>query len=260
MNDIFYGNFILNLCKRSKRYFFYCFLLLASHLQAANEVVFTGGAALTSYQPSIIVPILTEAFRRNNSQFRAVYHPSLRSLALSNSGKFDGELHRVYDFHNVSMGKYPNLIRIESELLSVWLSVFSANGINITGWNSLKGYRVAFYRGRKNIELTLNRVLAPELINKVNNDKQAFSMLAAGRVDIVVSDSLQGKILVENHEKFTKIIEAAKIEEAKIYSYMHIKHQKIATEIAETLNGMKEDGSFSKILDQVNHSFRRNIK
>ncbi len=244
----------------STKFISYSLLMLSSYLQAANEVVFTGGASLKAYQPSVIVPILTEAFKRNGINFSAVHHPSPRSLASSNAGKFDGELHRVYDFHKVSKGKYPNLVRIESQLLSVWLSAFTTSNISITSWESLKGYRVAFYRGRKNIELTLNSVLAPGLINKVNNDKQAFSMLAAGRVDIVISDSLQGKILVENHEKFTKIIEAAKIEEAKIYSYMHIKHQKIATEIAETLNGMKEDGSFSKILDQVNHSFRRNIK
>jgi len=219
-------------------------------------VVFTGGAALTSYQPSIIVPILTEAFRRNNSQFRAVYHPSLRSLALSNSGKFDGELHRVYDFHNVSMGKYPNLIRIESELLSVWLSVFSANGINITGWNSLKGYRVAYYRGRKDAENILNKIIAPELITRVNTDEQAFSMLAADRVDFVIAESLQGRMIIESHQKFNDIVEASKISESKIYSYMHLKHKKIADQITYILNDMKKDGSFLKIFEQENLRFR----
>jgi len=251
---------MVNLLQNYTKLMIYSTLMLSFHLQAGNKVVFTSGASSHAYQPRVIVPILSEAFKRNGIEFHDVYHPSLRSLALSNAGKLDGELHRVYDFHKVSMGKYPNLVRIESQLLSVWLAAFATKDITITNWESLKGYRVAFYRGRKDIELTLKNVLAPGLINRVNTDEQAFSMLAAGRVDIVVSDSLQGRILVDNHEKFTKIIEAAKIEEAKIYSYMHIKHQKIATEIAETLNGMKEDGSFSKILDQVNHSFRRNIK
>ncbi|MCJ8339853.1 MAG: transporter substrate-binding domain-containing protein [Pseudomonadales bacterium] len=251
---------MVNFFKKSTKYIFCFLLILASHLHAANEIVFTGGASLKSYQPSIIVPILTEAFKRNGIKFRALHHPSLRSLMLANSGKLDGELHRVYDFHKVSMGKYPNLVRIESKLLSVWLSVFSANGIVITGWGNLKGFRVAYYRGRKDVETILNKVLAPELIIRVNTDEQAFSMLAAGRVDLVISESIQGKMLVESHQKFRKIMEVAKIDESKIYAYMHFKHKKLVGEIAEILNGMKEDGSFLKIVDKVNLRFRMNIK
>ena len=132
--------------------------------------------------------------------------------------------------------------------------------MSITNWQSLKGYRVAFYRGRKDIELTLKNILAPGLINRVNTDEQAFSMLATGRVDIVISDSLQGKMLVDSHEKFTKIIEVTKIEETKIYAYMHTKHLNMVSKIAKTLNVMKEDGSFWKIFDQASLRFRRNIK
>jgi polar amino acid transport system substrate-binding protein len=157
------------------------------------------------------------------------------------------------------MGKYPNLVRIESKLLSVWLSAFSSNGIIITGWGDLKEYRVAYYRGRKDVETILNKVLAPELIARVNTDEQAFSMLAAGRVDLVISESIQGKMLIESHQKFSKITEVAKIDESKIYAYMHIKHEKLVGDIAEILNGMKEDGSFLKIVDKVNLRFRMNI-
>ncbi|EPJ53500.1 MAG: hypothetical protein OFPI_10710 [Osedax symbiont Rs2] len=252
--------FMANILKKSTIFVFLNLLILSSHLQAANEIVFTGGASLKSYQPSIIVPILTEAFKRNGIQFHAVYHPSLRSLMLANSGKFDGELHRIYDFHKISKGKYPNLIRVESKLLSVWLSVFSASDISISGWDSLKGYRVAYYRGRKDVEIILNKVLAPDLINRVNTDEQAFSMLAAGRVDLVISESVQGTTLVESHHKYTDVLEVAKVSESKIYAYMHIKHKKIIAKIAETLNGMKEDGSFLKIINQVNLSFAQNIK
>ena len=248
-----------NILKQSTKFSFYILLILCSHLQAGNEIVFTGGASLKSYQPSIIVPILTEAFKRNSIEFRAVYHPSLRSLMLVDSGKLDGELHRVYDFHKVSKGKYPNLIRIESKLLSVWLSIFSAGDIRISGWESLKGYRVAYYRGRKDVEIILNKILAPDLINRVNTDQQAFSMLAAGRVDLVISESAQGQMLLESHQKFTNIVEAAKMDESKIYAYMHLKHKKIAAKIAQTLKGMKEDGSFLNIIEQVNLSFKPNI-
>jgi len=251
---------MVNLLQNYTKLMIYSTLMLSFHSQAGNKVVFTSGASSHAYQPRVIVPILSEAFKRNGIEFHDVYHPSLRSLALSNAGKLDGELHRVYDFHKVSMGKYPNLVRIESQLLSVWLAAFATKDITITNWESLKGYRVAFYRGRKDIELTLKNVLAPGLINRVNTDEQAFSMLATGRVDIVISDSLQGKMLVKVHEKFAKIIEVAKIEEVKIYAYMHTKHQNMVSKIAKTLNVMKKDGSFWEIVDQESLRFRRNIK
>jgi len=98
---------------------------------AIDEIIFFGGEPLDRYQPSAIVPILKEAFKRNGIKFNAVYHPSLRSLVLSNSGATDGELHRVYDFHKASGDKYPNLIRIESQLLSGWTSAFSNKKIEI---------------------------------------------------------------------------------------------------------------------------------
>ncbi len=84
--------------------------------QAVDEVHFVGGAPLDTYQPSVIVPILQEAFARNNINFKATHYPSARSLVMSNSGAADGELHRVYNFQEVSKGKYPNLIRGKTNL------------------------------------------------------------------------------------------------------------------------------------------------
>ena len=224
--------------------------------EAIDEVTFSGGAPLDGYQPRIIVPILAEAFKRNGIRFHAKYYPSLRSLASSNSGQVDGELHRVYDFHLVSGGKYPNLIRIESKLLSVWLAAFTAKNIKIQTWNDLKEYNVIYYRGRKNVEQFLKKILPPERIHDTKTDKQAFKMLAAGRVDIVISESRQGKILISDNPEFSDIVEIAKIDETKIYAYIHKKHKEIAPKIAETIEKMKTDGTFSKIVDQVNKAFQ----
>ncbi len=63
------------------------FIARASMANAADEVTFSGGAPLDGYQPRIIIPILKEAFKRNGIRFHANYHPSLRSLVMTNSGK-----------------------------------------------------------------------------------------------------------------------------------------------------------------------------
>ena len=109
------------------------------------EVTFSAGAPLNGFQAQMIIPILNEAFKRNGVEFKAEYNPSLRSLQKSNSGVVDGELHRIYDFHNASANKYPNLLRIESKILSVWVVAYATKNINIHRWQDLKNYNVVYF-------------------------------------------------------------------------------------------------------------------
>ena len=242
---------------KSLHILFVIFLITqTSTAEATDEVTFSGGAPLDEYQPRLIVPILTEAFKRNGIRFHAKYHPSLRSLQYSNSGKMDGELHRVHEFHEVSSGKYPNLMRIESKLLSVWLAAFATKSVKIEIWDDLKEYNVIYYRGRKNVELFLNKVLPPEKIYAVTTDEQAFRMLAASRTDMVISESRQGNKIIANNPKLSDIVEIAKLDETKIYAYIHKKHRDIAPIIAGAIEEMKWDGTFSMIVDDVNKAFR----
>ena len=174
---------------------------------------------------------------------------------MSNAGTVDGELHRVYEFHKVSGGKYPNLIRIESKLLSVWLAAFANKEIKIKTWNDLKGYKVIYYRGRKNVEKALGKVLPPAHIVSVTNDKEAFNMLAKGIDYIVISESREGNSAIRNNPEFKNIREIAKFEETLIYAYINRKHKKLAPKIAKTIEDMKKDGTFTKIIDEVNKSY-----
>jgi polar amino acid transport system substrate-binding protein len=232
------------------------FMMQTSLAEEINEITFSAGAPLDGYQARIIVPILSEAFKRNQIRFHAKYYPSLRSLQLSNSGEVDGELHRVDNFFEVSDGKYPNLLRIDSLLLSVWLSAFSTQNIKLESWEDLRNYRVIYYRGRKNVEKHLHRVLPNEQIYAVNTDEQAFRMLVADRADIVISENVQGNRIIADNPKLSAVVEIAKLQETKIYAYIHKKHEKLLPKIAETIGKMKVDNSFSKIVDDVNKTFR----
>jgi len=220
------------------------------HAKEVKLVNFTGGAPLDSYNPSITVPLLTEAFKRNGIKFYAEYQPSLRSLKLSNSGVFDGELHRVHNFHIVSKAQYPNLLRVESQLLSVWLAAFSTRPLKISSWKDLQGLKVAYYRGRKNITNILDQVLIPNNIVRVQDDQQAFMLLSTNRVDVVITTSIQGRKITENTPAFAKIIEAGKLQQSKIFAYMHLKHEQLAEKIAVTIEQMKTDGTFEKIVSE----------
>jgi len=226
-------------------------ILCTSSSFAQEKKLFLAGAPLDGYQAQIIAPLLREAFKRNNIRIKIESTPSARSLEMTNSGMADGELHRVYDFHAVSEGKYPNLIRIESRMMSVYLAVFSKNKTPVSSWKALKGHTVAYQRGRQNVQHELTAYIREEYIKPKNSDLIAFRMLANKRVDYVVSESFEGARLISQHPELEGLHEVGRLAETKIYSYMHIKHKELAKAIATTLENMKQDGTNEVIVSDV---------
>lgn len=212
------------------------------------KVSFVGGAPLQTFQPRVIIPLLTEAFKRNGIAFEARHVASARALLLSNSGEADGELHRVKDFHAITNNNYPNLVRIDSELLTVHLTIYALGSKQkVSGWSDLSGKRVAYQRGRKNVERFLELDAPPSVISTTLTDYNAFTMLTKGYVDFVVSESPEGLMMIETVPEFGVIREVARLEATPIYAYMHSRHAKLAERIAKTLEEMKRDGSFQRI-------------
>ncbi|MGL1894502.1 MAG: transporter substrate-binding domain-containing protein [Spirochaetaceae bacterium] len=229
----------------------YIFFITPSYSEEQQLFKFTGGAPLDSYQSITIIPILKEVFKKMNKKVTFKYNPSLRSLKLSNSGEYDGELHRVYDFHEITNKKYSNLIRIDTYMMSIHLSYFTTiKGLNIKNREDLAQYKVAYYRGRKNVDNLLKGFLPPSQIFLTNNDDIAFKMLSTGRVDIVIAEDVEGLFLIKKELSYSNIYKLKNIKETKIYTYLNKKHSSLLPLINKTLTDMKEDGSYQSILEE----------
>jgi len=222
-------------------------LCASSSILAVDSITFASGAPLEDYQARVVLPILTEAFAQQNVEFSAVYIPSLRALQISNSGMLDGELHRVYGFHEITHDKYNNLIRIDHKLLSVYLAIFAKEDLMVDNWDDLTHYSLAYYRGRKNVDSYLSHVGAQYGIYKVNTDKQAFRMLATNKVDIVISESHLGNALINSSKQLKGIKELKRLEKTDIYAYIHNKHQSLIPALIRALQQMKSQGRFEQI-------------
>ena len=222
-------------------------LLVSGSVYAKDKFVFSGSLPRNSYQPIIIIPLLTEAFRRNGHAFEFSQLPAKRSLIESNSGRTDGEIHRVSDFHKVSNNQFPNLIRIESKMLSVFISVFANKDLEIENTSDLSGLIIAYKRGEANTRNLLTKRYPEKNIYPTNGNEVSFNVLMTGRVDALIAESVRGNRLISSNSNYKNIIEIDHIQELHIYSYIHRKHSDIGDKIAATLETMKQDGTFARI-------------
>jgi len=216
---------------------------------AVDSITFASGAPLDDYQAKVIIPILTEAFKKHNIEFSAKQMPSLRSLQVSNSGELDGELHRVSNFHEITNNQYNNLLRIDSKLLSVHLIVFAKENFLINSTEDIQNYSLAYYRGRKDVDQLLSQQTTQKSIYRVNTDIQAFQMLAADRVDLVITESHLGNSIINSNTEFNNIKELKHLAKTDIHSYIHKKHQKLLPIINKTLELMEANGRFEEIIN-----------
>ncbi|SMF35912.1 extracellular solute-binding protein, family 3 [Desulfovibrio gilichinskyi] len=223
---------------------------------AQDKLIFASGSPMDSYQSMITYPLLKEACKRNGINLEVKSYPSPRALLMSNSGALDGELHRVYEFHEVSNGKYPNLVRIECQLLSSYVAVFSKDhNIKISSCADLKDATVGYRAGRQNIKKQLSETLPESHIFSQTSELSLFRMVGKGLLDYVISESIEGKKFLYLYPELKTIKEVGRLSEMKIYAYINKKYSQLAPKIAATLNEMKRDGTFKSIVIEARNSY-----
>lgn len=124
-----------------------------------NEIVLAGDTPFNIRSSKIIIATLEEALNRLGREFSPVLLPSKRALQVANDNQIDGLLHRVANFHEITNHQYPNLIRVESPVFSIYWSGFANDkDIQIDNWADLKNYTVGYMRGVVYVE-PVNRIV-----------------------------------------------------------------------------------------------------
>lgn len=219
---------------------------------AGETITFSAGSALNTFQPSLAVPLLREAFKRSGYVFKVIYLPSARSLQSSNSGLTDGELHRVSNLAEITGGRFSNLVRINTALLSLHTFVYARSGTQrVSTWKGLDGHVIAYKIGRRHIRDSLGKLSAKTLIFPVASEEQAFEMLAHNRVEYVVTEREDGNAVLVAHPDFQDIRPMAQLQVIKVHAYMNKKYKKLAVQISKILAQMKTDGTFKAITDKA---------
>lgn len=192
----------------------------------------------------IVAPIIKEAYKRLNIEVQINNYPWQRALHASNVGIADAELFRSF----VSEEEYPNLIKVDSPVYYVeFVACAKDPSIAITGWESIKQYDIGFMRGVKTIEQhtrTMNTA-------SVNTAEQAFNMLKADYIDIVVAEYINGLIILRKLGTRDIFILEPPIEQIPVYHFVNKRHADLLPLLKNSLKTMNENGELYSLKEQA---------
>ncbi|GAB5559018.1 MAG: hypothetical protein SynsKO_06650 [Synoicihabitans sp.] len=226
----------------------------------ASTVVWSGCAPATAPEKLVLVvgvapqhpylrkhiSFLREVLASQDLELEVQRHQSARCFELSNSGQVDGELWRIDGVDQ----DYPNLIQVPVALWSHPELAFVKEDIVLEDWASLAPYRVAYRVGTKIVENNIEGIVA----NKVPLEtiEAGFDLLAAGEVDVVVSDNIVGSLLLQEDRYRDSGIRQIQqpLDSALLYTYLHRKHAYRITALAEAIKRAKRDGTYERLIGE----------
>lgn len=218
--------------------------ITSTSLQAAETIVLSTHLTPGNFAYKSTEAILSEAFRRNGLVVKLKHLPGERALIEANTGVTDGEAHRIYDIAEIK--KLDNLVRIPEVQQTIKDYAWSVNVQSLEdGWSSLKPYRVGVIRG--SVFLTKMAKEHAKNVYEVPRYETLFKMLNGGRLDIVITAPSRAKKY--EGDKIKKVEPALTF--LPIYTYLHKKHKALAPKIASALHEMKTDGSYNKLLSDL---------
>lgn len=194
--------------------------------------------------------ILAVVYDRLHIPVSFVDLPGPRALILTSTGALDGEVARNADV----AADYPALIRVEPAINTVEPTAFSKSArIPITGWESLRPYRIGVVR---NLGISERETAGMPGVVAGTTLESLFSMLDLDRLDIVVIDRFSG-LLALHRMKLDGRIQALQppLVTIDVYHYLNARHRDLVPRVAAVLRAMRQSGE----LDRLAQDFEQKI-
>lgn len=199
----------------------------------------------TPEQDGVMDRIAKEAFRRCGYRLVLESLPAERALRHANKGVIDGDLARIEGLEKI----YPNLIRVPEKFIDWYFVAFSKQPLDLSeGWQALARHNVAIITGWKIYEKNTPQTAS---LTKVRNAEQLFTLLARDRTEIALYNRSSGVYLIDKM-KLNDVKELTPpLAIREMFIYLNRKHSRLVPRIAKALADMKSDGSYSRILTNV---------
>ena len=192
--------------------------------------------------------ILPLIYQRIDLDIQITAMPASRAEVAAKKGVVDGEIMRIWDYGIDN----PELIRVPTPyyFAETMPFVLKNSGIVIKSKADLAQYRIAKVRGVKH---THNMTQGLRFVFESKNPKNMFKLLRAGEVDVVLTNTLDG-LMALNNNGINDIIHMDKpLKTLPLYHYIHHKKAAIVPQIDNAIKQLKKSGELAKMLKQAEH-------
>ena len=188
--------------------------------------------------------VIREAYSRIGVKVEFRSYSAAEAIATSNSGVVTAELQRI---DGISQD-YENLVQVPIPINIIQGAAFSIKyRFPISGWHSLRPYRIGIVRGVVFAELPTRGMN----VSLANGYEELILMLENDQVDVVVMPRIQGLEAIHSAE-ITEIIEMdGVLETLFLYHYVHNSRLDLVEKLTPVLKQMLLNGEVKRIHEQV---------
>jgi len=198
----------------------------------------------TSPEPGYLKNIVIEAGKRINLDIQFKSQPAKRSLVSSNSGRTDGELHRIEGLDKF----YPNLIRVpEAVLIDQFVGFSSKPNVHIEDWTKTDNLKISYPRGWT----IYAKAFGEDAVHNPGlNAYSLFHMVESKRIDIAMHTLDKGTYIAK-HEKIKVYPVSPPFAVMPMYIYLHKSKKHLIPKLAAALKQIKKDGTYARIKKEI---------
>lgn len=200
----------------------------------------------TSPEPGYLKNIVKVAGKRIDLDIQFKSQPAKRSLQSSNSGRTDGELHRIEGLEQY----YPNLIRVpEVILVDQFVGFSSKPNVHIDDWTKTKNLKISYPRGWT----IYAKAFGEDPEHRPGLDAHSlFHMAETNRIDIAMHTLDKGTYIAK-HNKIKVFPVSPPFAVMPMYIYLHKSKKHLIPKLAAALDEVKKDGTYARIKKQILH-------
>ncbi|MCO4797898.1 MAG: transporter substrate-binding domain-containing protein [Colwelliaceae bacterium] len=177
-----------------------------------------------------LITLINSAYKNLNVDVSFAFFPAKRAFIEAQKNTWvDAELVRIA----MASQLLPQYVRIPVEILNVELILYSKVNIRqLSNWQSLTDYRIATMRGLIYVTEQLEKNNIDD-VTLVTSAEQAFKLLHAGRVDLVLMPNLITENILQRHQEYQ--FEEVVIDKVPVYHYLHKRHKALVEPLTQEL-------------------------
>lgn len=188
--------------------------------------------------------VVKEGYKRIGYEAEGKWLQGAKALEGSNSGLYDGEVQRIDGISS----KFTNLVQIHVPVNFIQGVVFTKNvTFPVTGWYSLKPYRIGIVRGI----LFAEQGTEGMDVTAADSYSDLLDLLITDAVDVAVMPRINGLVAIKSHNlKEIRELEGV-LETLFLYHYVHKKNEALVPKLEKILKEMLLNGTTRRLRDET---------